>query len=79
MTFTASHPVGTCKMGIGEDAVVDPRLRVRAVERLRVADSSIMPAVTSGNTHVPSLLIGERAAEMILAAQGSTLALRTAG
>jgi choline dehydrogenase len=79
MTFTASHPVGTCKMGIDEDAVVDPRLRVRAVERLRVADSSIMPVVTSGNTHVPSLLIGERAAEMILAAQGSTLALRRAG
>ena len=71
MTFTASHPVGTCKMGIDADAVVDPQLRVRGVERLRVADSSVMPAVTSGNTHVASLVIGERAAEMALATAGA--------
>jgi choline dehydrogenase len=69
MTFTASHPVGTAKMGLDADAVVDPQLRVRGVARLRVADAAIMPAVTSGNTHVPSLVIGERAADLLLAQQ----------
>jgi len=67
VTKTASHPVGTCKMGVDAAAVVDPRLRVRGVEGLRVADASIMPTVTSGNTHVPSLVIGERAAELMAA------------
>ncbi len=61
------HQAGTCKMGIDIDAVVDPRLRVYGVEGLRVADASIMPAVTSGNTHAPSLMIGERAADFIAA------------
>jgi len=56
------HPVGTCKMGVGPDAVVDPALRVRGVAGLRVADASIMPAVTTGNTHAPAVMIGERAA-----------------
>jgi choline dehydrogenase len=68
MTFTASHPVGTAKMGVDGAAVVDPQLRVHGVAGLRVADAAIMPAVTSGNTHVPSLLIGERAADLLLAA-----------
>jgi len=65
---TVYHPVGTCKMGPGEDemAVVDPQLRVRGVENLRVADASIMPKITSGNTNAPSIAIGERVAELIV-------------
>jgi choline dehydrogenase len=61
------HQAGTCKMGIDPDAVVDPCLRVYGIEGLRVADASIMPVLTSGNTHAPSLLIGERAADLIAA------------
>ncbi len=64
---TYFHPAGSCKMGIDELAVVDPTLRVYGVERLRVADASIMPAVTSGNTNAPSVMIGEKAAAMISA------------
>jgi choline dehydrogenase len=62
------HPVGTCKMGPRRDpsAVVDSRLRVHGIEGLRVADASIMPNVTGGNTSAPSMMIGERAAEFIL-------------
>lgn len=65
-TTTYHHQVGTCAMGVGEDAVVDPAtLQVHGVEGLRVADASIMPQVTSGNTNAPSVMIGERAAAMI--------------
>jgi choline dehydrogenase len=64
-TWTAFHQVGTCRMGIDADAVVDPQLRVRGVDGLRVADASIMPAVTSGNTNAPSVMIGEAAAALI--------------
>ena len=52
--------VGTCKMGTDEAAVVDPLLRVRGVEGVRVADASVMPTVTTGNTNAPSIMIGER-------------------
>lgn len=64
---TYHHQVGTCKMGVDSDAVVDPELRVRGIDGLRVADASIMPMVTSGNTNAPSILIGERAADFVLA------------
>ncbi len=59
------HPVGTCRMGIDERAVVDPELRVRGVEGLRVADASIMPTITGGNTNAPAMMIGERCAELM--------------
>jgi len=71
------HQVGTCAMGAGPDAVVDPRLRVHGMQGLRVADASVMPAVTSGNTNAPSLMIGERAADFIAADARAQRARRT--
>jgi choline dehydrogenase len=61
-----SHPVGTCRMGHDRDAVVDSQLRVHGIDGLRIADASIMPTVPSGNTNLPAIMVGERAADLIL-------------
>ncbi|WP_299739626.1 choline dehydrogenase [uncultured Roseobacter sp.] len=64
-TASIYHPTGTCKMGSGEDAVVDAQLKVHGIEGLRVADCSIMPEIVSGNTNAPAIMIGEKASDLM--------------
>ena len=68
LSHTLYHPVGTCRMGRDDGSVVDPWLRVRGIASLRVADASVMPTIIRGHTHAPSVLIGEKAADLIRSA-----------
>lgn len=66
---TVYHPVGTCRMGADEEAVVDPKLRFKGLDGLWIADASVMPKIVSGNTNAPSIMIGERCADFVMTAE----------
>jgi choline dehydrogenase len=62
---TAQHPIGTCAMGIGHEAVVDAELKVHGVSNLRIIDASIMPVIVGGHTNAPTIMIGEKGADLV--------------
>ena len=67
---TSYHPIGTCRMGADAQAVVDANLRVHGIEGVRVCDASIMPTMVASNTNAPSIMIGEKASDLVLAGAG---------